>query len=189
MWREPSGFKLNLDTVATRLSRHPLLSSDVLKRRGRSWTAQIEPPKSDHLCGGCGKTITKGRTHCAKCAVDSATQRLNEAARVGRIAGHTPEALAKESESQRRHATARSAWTAASQPAWLTDQMYSEKIQPLLGEISSSTIALRLGVSRWYAGRIRQGYRPHPRHWLALARLVGVSADVSPRESPIFPPG
>ena len=29
-------------------------------------------------------------------------------------------------------------------------------------------------VSRWYAGRIRQGYRPHPRPWQALAQLVGV---------------
>jgi hypothetical protein len=26
-----------------------------------------------------------------------------------------------------------------------------------------------------YAGRIRQGYRPHPRDWGALAELVGVS--------------
>jgi hypothetical protein len=33
-----------------------------------------------------------------------------------------------------------------------------------------------VGVSRWYAGRIRQGYRPHPRHWQALAELVGISA-------------
>jgi hypothetical protein len=39
--------------------------------------------------------------------------------------------------------------------------------------MSSSAIASRIGVSRWYAGRIRQGYRPHPRHWQALARLVG----------------
>jgi hypothetical protein len=26
-------------------------------------------------------------------------------------------------------------------------------------------------------GRIRQGYRPHPRHWKALAELVNVSPD------------
>ena len=64
----------------------------------------IQPPKSDHLCGGCGKAITKGRTDCAKCAVGSATERLIDAARMGRIAGHTPEALARKAESQRRHA-------------------------------------------------------------------------------------
>jgi hypothetical protein len=30
--------------------------------------------------------------------------------------------------------------------------------------------------ARWYAGRIREGYRPHPRHWLVLAELVGIYA-------------
>jgi hypothetical protein len=34
--------------------------------------------------------------------------------------------------------------------------------------------ATNLGFVR-YAGRIREGYRPHPRHWEALAKLVGVS--------------
>jgi hypothetical protein len=43
--------------------------------------------------------------------------------------------------------------------------------------MSSSAIASRIGVSRWYAGRIREGYRPHPRHWLALAELIGVLPD------------
>jgi hypothetical protein len=38
-------------------------------------------------------------------------------------------------------------------------------------------IASRIGVSRWYAGRIRQGYVPHPRHWVALAEQVGISAE------------
>jgi hypothetical protein len=117
----------------------------------------------------------EGRTHCAKCAVGSATERLIDAAQSGRIAGHTPEAIAKEAQTQRRHAQARSAWTRASQPAWLTDQVYAEKIQPLLSRMPSSAIAQRIGVSRWYAGRIRQGYVPHPRHWEALAHLVGIS--------------
>jgi hypothetical protein len=35
----------------------------------------------------------------------------------------------------------------------------------------------RIGVSRWYAGPIREGYRPHPRHWLALAKLVDVVSE------------
>ena len=38
-------------------------------------------------------------------------------------------------------------------------------------------IASRIEVSRCYAGRIRRGYRPHPRHWQALAGLVGVLAN------------
>jgi CRISPR-associated endonuclease Cas1 len=144
--------------------------------KGKVWIADaVEPSKTDHLCRGCGKPITKGRTNCADCAIGSGTERLVDAARSGRIAGHTPEAIAKEAQTQRRHAQARSAWTPDSQPAWLTDQVYAERMQPLLAQISSSAIAKHIGVSRWYAGRIREGYRPHPRHWEALAQIVGVS--------------
>ncbi len=60
------------------------------------------------------------------------------------------------------------------QPAWLTEQVFSEKIQPALAQVSATTIAKQIGVSRWYAGRIREGYRPHPRHWEALANVLGV---------------
>ena len=145
-----------------------------IEAKGKIWVAAVKTPKADHVCKGCGKKILDRRTHCAKCAVSSATERLVVAAKSGRIAGHTPDAIVKEAQTQRRHAQARSAWAPASQPAWLTDQVYSEKIQPLLAGISSSAIASRIGVSRWYAGRIRQGYRPHPRHWRALAILAGV---------------
>jgi hypothetical protein len=95
-------------------------------------------------------------------------------ARAGRVAGHTPEAIAKEAATHRKHAQARTAWNPAKQPTWLTEQVFSEKIQPALAQASASAIAKRIGVSRWYAGRIREGYRPHPRHWLALAQLVGI---------------
>lgn len=47
--------------------------------------------------------------------------------------------------------------------------------QPLLAVVPSSAIASRIGVSRWYAGKVRQGYLPHPRHWLALAELAGIA--------------
>jgi hypothetical protein len=48
-----------------------------------------------------------------------------------------------------------------------TSEAFSQQIQPLLAYVSTSAIRLRIGISRWYAGRIREGYRPHPRHWLA----------------------
>ena len=159
-------FSSNLPTPLTQQRRR--------KAKGKLWLSTVEPPEPERLCRGCGKRIRKGRSNCAHCAISDATQRLAEAARLGRIASHTPEALAKEGESQRRHARALSSWNPSSQPAWLTTEVYSEKIQPLLAEVSSSLIASRIGVSRWYAGRIREGYRPHPRHWLALAELVGV---------------
>jgi hypothetical protein len=100
-----------------------------------------------------------------------------DAARIGRQTANNPEAQVKRANTQRRNALAQHAWKPSDQPAWLTDKFYCEKVQPLLATISASVIARQISVSRWYAGRIREGYRPHPRHWQALAELVGVSAD------------
>jgi hypothetical protein len=50
--------------------------------------------------------------------------------------------------------------------------------QSLLAQISATSIAKKVGVSRWYSGRIREDYCPHPMHWQALAQLVRASADV-----------
>jgi CRISPR-associated endonuclease Cas1 len=134
----------------------------------------VKVPKPERVCRGCGKTVQGDSIHCAECDVDIATKRLVKVARAGRVAGHTPEAIAKEAATHRKHAQARTAWNPAKQPTWLTEQVFSEKIQPALAQASASAIAKRIGVSRWYAGRIREGYRPHPRHWLALAQLVGI---------------
>jgi hypothetical protein len=93
---------------------------------------------------------------------------------MGRAIAHSPEARAKEGEKQRQHAEARNSWTPSRETAWLTAKVYLERIQPLLAGLPNSAIAAVIGVSRWYAGRIRQGYCPHPRHWQALAELVRV---------------
>jgi hypothetical protein len=66
-------------------------------------------------------------------------------------------------------------WALSSKPAWPTARIYAEKIQPLLAGLPNSAIVSQIGVSRWYAGRIRRGYCPHPRHWQALAGLAGIS--------------
>jgi CRISPR-associated endonuclease Cas1 len=135
----------------------------------------LSPPRRENLCHGCGKTIQSGRINCADCAIVGATERLVSAAKLGRVAVGRPEARAKHVASRRRHAQACSEWDASTQPAWLTSEVFSQKIQPLLASFSTSAIRSRIGVSRWYAGRIRQGYRPHPRHWLVLAELAGVT--------------
>jgi hypothetical protein len=58
----------------------------------------------------------------------------------------------------------------------VNEQTYVERIQPGLALITISALSLALGVSESYAADIRAGRRrPHPRHWLALAELVGVS--------------
>jgi CRISPR-associated endonuclease Cas1 len=145
--------------------------------KGGSSAPTVAIPKPERVCRGCGKSIRAGRSDCGKCAIEGATKRLAEAARIGRIAAHTPEAIAREAKTQRQHAKARSSWVASSQPSWLSPEIYSEKIRPRLGEVSTSAIASRIGVSRWYAGKIRQGYRPHARHWQALAELANVSPE------------
>jgi len=131
-------------------------------------------PKPESVCPGCGKKIQPESTVCLNCSIEGSRKRLIEAAKIGRIAGHAPEALAKSARAQREHAKARAQWDPASQPDWLTTEFYREKIQPLLARASNRTIASRIGVSRCYAGEIKRGYIPHPRHWQELARLTGM---------------
>jgi CRISPR-associated endonuclease Cas1 len=157
--------------IATRLTqrnKREVKGSDV---------PPVTVPKPERVCRGCGKRLQGDSAHCKKCDLQIATRRLVEVAKVGRIAGHTPEAIAKEAATHRKHAQARAAWNPTMQSAWLTEQVFSEKIHPALAQASATSIAKRIGVSRWYAGRIREGYRPHPRHWEALAELVGVFAN------------
>jgi CRISPR-associated protein Cas1 len=171
LWASISRSPLTLarQRIATRLTqqnKREVKGSDV---------PLIKVPKPERVCRGCGKELEGDSVHCKKCDLQIATRRLVEVAQVGRIAGHTPEAIAKEAATHRKHAQERAAWNPAKQPAWLTEQVFAEKIQPALAHASATAIAKQIGVSRWYAGRIREGYRPHPRHWLALAELVGVS--------------
>jgi len=140
-----------------------------------SGPSPIRAPHRENLCRGCGKTIRVGGSNCAGCAIGGATERLLNASKLGRLAARRPEARAKHVTSRRRHAQACSAWDASTQPAWLNSEVFAQQVQPLLAEIPTSAIRSRIGISRWYASRIRQGYRPHPRHWQALAKLVKVS--------------
>jgi CRISPR-associated endonuclease Cas1 len=162
--------KLARHWIATRLTqrtKREIKGSDV---------PGVDTPKPEHVCSGCGKTIRAERNHCADCAIGDATERLIGVARLGRVAARSPEARAKHAASRRRHAQACSKWDASTQPAWLTSEVFSQQVQPLLSNIATSVIRSSIFVSRWYAGRIRQGYVPHPRHWRALAKLVGVSS-------------
>jgi hypothetical protein len=146
--------------------------------KGASSFPSVErSPGSQHLCRGCGKSIRAEHTYCNQCGREGAKQRLIEAAKIGRQASRSQEARAKHRASRRRHADACSAWDASTQPTWLTADVYTQRIQPLLAKLSTSMIGSRIGVSRGYAGRIRDGYLPHPRHWQVLAELVGVFAN------------
>jgi CRISPR-associated endonuclease Cas1 len=151
----------------------PLTQEHRRVAKGRSSLSEVKAPKPERLCRGCGKAVRGDSTNCSECDVKIATKRLVEVARAGRVAAHTPEAIAKEAATHRKHGEAKRRWKSSNQPAWLTEQVFLEKIQPALAQASATVIAKRIGVSRWYAGRIREGYRPHPRHWKALAELIG----------------
>jgi CRISPR-associated endonuclease Cas1 len=136
--------------------------------------------KPIRICRSCGVALHRGRTHCAACAVPVSKERFGEVARQGRVASHSREAENSRAETQRLHTAAIRAWRPSDQPAWLNEEAYRTKIQPVLAEITVPAIATALDISRPYATDVRTGKRvPHPRHWVTLARLAGVSAEIS----------
>jgi hypothetical protein len=109
------------------------------------------------------------------CAVLFGTEQVTKAAPLGWAATQRPNAQAQRSATKRRHDAETKAWDPASHPAWLTEQAYSQKIEPLLAKVKTASIASALGVTWAYAAEIRKGKRlPHPRHWQKLAELVGI---------------
>jgi len=155
----------------------PLTERHRREAKGRSANLRTaQSPKPVNICRICGKTIVSDDSYCATCAPTVSTKALIEAAKRGRVASHAPEAEVRRSETQRRQNAAKRAWQPSDLPKWFTEEAYRTKIQPALAGISVPAIATALGISEPYATNIRAGRRtPHPRHWLILARLVGVS--------------
>lgn len=129
------------------------------------------------ICRICGASIKLDQTYCALCAVGVAREGMIEAAKLGRIATHSREAEDLRARTQRKHAAALAVWKPSDLPGWLNEDAYRTRIQPVLARITVPAIANALRVSKPYATDIRRGRRmPHPRHWEALSRLVGVSS-------------
>jgi len=134
-----------------------------------------DPPRRAVLCRVCGATITAGHSYCSSCAVAVGTAELVKGAQKGRMASHSQEAQANRAEKGRRNTAARWAWQPSSQPAWINERSYRDKIRPGLSGVTIRVISSTLGVSTCYASNIRSGkVQPHPRHWQTLARLAGV---------------
>jgi CRISPR-associated endonuclease Cas1 len=133
-------------------------------------------PRPEKVCSLCGTPVPPSRNCCPVCEVTTARERIVEIAKRGRVASHAPGPSERRAETHRRHALAISAWQPSSLPGWLNEDVYTRRIQPLLGGIANPVIMSALGVSVAYAVAIRAGRRrPHPRHWEALAGLVGVT--------------
>jgi len=86
------------ESLATRLTQQ--------HRREAKGSSPLPPPvptpRRENICRGCGKSIRSERTHCGRCAIDSATQRIISAAEIGRQASKSPEAPAKQRVNRRR---------------------------------------------------------------------------------------
>jgi len=159
---------------ATRLTQ-----GNKREAKGRPSVPPAKPaPRPESVCRVCGKSVPFGRKYCSECDAITARERIVEIAKVGRVASQAAGPQARRAETQRRHALERLAWQPSSLPAWLNKETYASWIQPLLAGIANPVIMSTLGVSVTYAVAIRAGRRrPHQRHWLALAQLVGISPD------------
>jgi len=155
--------------VPTRLTQRRRSES-----RGKQVTAFAATlPKQIKICEICG---TEGITnrYCRSCAVELSRQTMAQVALMGNAKRKTHRVKARVSRVLSDHAVANTWWSPASLPAWLNAEYYAKEIQPRLRTIKVREIAQALGLSRPYTALIRAGRRrAHPRHWQALATLIG----------------
>jgi hypothetical protein len=145
-------------------------------RGGPMACSENRVPDTPRICRICGNDLSRGTKYCRNCASIAASTNLQIAAKLGRIATHTPQAESRRSETMRRQNNANLVWNSNELPAWLTDVTYRQKVQPNLIRIPIRTIATTLKVSEPYATQIQRGVRiPHRRHWFTLFELVNVS--------------
>jgi len=100
-----------------------------------------------------------------------------EIAQRGRAAFlNSEKSRARLAASQKKQCAARRGWLPSSLPVWLTQSTYREMILPRLAQITVPALARTMNVTEPYAAEVRKGrHIPHPMHFQALAKLVGVS--------------
>jgi CRISPR-associated protein Cas1 len=134
-------------------------------------------PRPESVCRICGVSIDPGKRYCRTCQITFAIEQIVTASPAGRVATVSATAQAQRSATKRLNDRTLKNWDPASQPAWLTEETYAKKIQPLLAAVRPADIMNTIGVSWLYASQIRRGMkRPHPRHWAKLAELVGLGS-------------
>jgi CRISPR-associated endonuclease Cas1 len=164
-------------TTRTRKSISPRLTQNH-KRAVSGGELMPEPMakvRQPNMCNVCGSEIGRRQKICLACSVARSSELLKAVSTKGRAASHSPEAQAKRSDKHHALHTARREWSASDQPNWLTEDFYKSKLKPKLVTQSTRGIARNLGVSRSYATQVRHGrVVPHPRHWLGLAKVLGI---------------
>lgn len=162
-------------TFATRLTQ----ARRSLAKAGKPVASVPAVPKTQPRCPVCGAAITTGSTYCGNCAPHVNRENLLQQAKLGRIATHSQEAEARRSATQARQAEALRNWNPSELPSWLDEEFYRREILPRLSEFTVKKIRVAIDVSHPYATLIKRGDRiPHPRHWMRLAGLTGVSGEL-----------
>ena len=170
MWRRCCGRQ--------RGNRRANRGSQLASHTGTNAQRGIRPGKVSTVEEGMPRArnpTESSAVRCASCESKEATKRLVEAAEQGRFRSQSADAQKRRMESNRRSAHALRDWNARDQPPWLTERFFAVEIQPRLTFETVARLASALSVSHPYASGLRAGKRrPHPRHWLTLARLVGI---------------
>ena len=146
--------------------------------RGNTFHALTNPfPRRKKVCEVCGADGVKNR-YCQSCAVEVSREKMAQVALIAHMKPKSKKAKERIARTISNHAVANTWWDPSSLPSWLTEDCYVQRIQPLLRSKKIREIAELMKVSKPYAALIRAGRRPHPRHWQALAKLVGISENV-----------
>ena len=124
--------------------------------------------------------MTVGSEYCAKCVPAVNRENLLRQAKLGCIATHTAIAEARRAATHAKQVEALREWNPAELPSWLDEDFYRREVLPRLSEFTAKKIRVAIDVSHPYATLIKRGYRiPHPRHWMKLAELAGVSGELT----------
>jgi CRISPR-associated endonuclease Cas1 len=173
-----------LATIGSDSARNNSTSTPLTRRHHREAQGKPplppakRPPRPECVCRICGVGIAHGKRYCRPCQITFAIEQVTIASPAGRVATVSATAQAQRSETKRLNDLAIKNWDPNTKPAWLTEEAYTAKIQPLLAVVRPADIMNAIGVSWLYASQIRRGMkRPHARHWATLAELVGIPPD------------
>lgn len=168
---------MTIGSEAPRVAPTPLTRRNLREAKGSAPLPRNKPtPTPESVCRICGISVATGKSLCRVCQITFATEQITKASEERAGCHVSPVAQAQRAETKRLNDRAVKNWDRGSQPEWLTPEAYATKIQPRLGAIRPTEIMRAIGVSWMYASHIRRGLkRPHPRHWVKLAELVGVT--------------
>ena len=161
------------------------LSTPLTQRHRREAKGRPVPkvcvPRVQRVCRSCGAVLGRKQSeYCALCGVSVSRMNMIATAQRGRaVFINSEKSRERLSASQKRQNAARRGWLPSSLPAWLTQSVYRERILPRLAEITVPALAKTMNVTEPYAAEVRKGrHIPHPMHWVALSKLVGISVQV-----------